>query len=145
MRHVSSAGEQRLSHGIARAGGAGAVSAILAKCRSFIRAPHSADVRARSPIELLQITHADYADMIHEGVWAAYKLAYNVVQATGRTLAPNGRMGCGTGQQPAGGGQRAGIQPLPQQAIRWLDRLASWPVLFVRIHLWFNMASTARA
>ncbi len=46
----------------------------------FHPAPHSADVRASSPVKLLQITHADYADMIHDGIWAAYKLAYNVVQ-----------------------------------------------------------------
>ena len=41
-------------------------------------APHSADVRASGPLELIQITHADYDDMIQEGVWAAFKLAYNV-------------------------------------------------------------------
>jgi CRP/FNR family transcriptional regulator, cyclic AMP receptor protein len=46
----------------------------------FHPAPHSADVRARGPLELMQITHADYADMIQEGIWASYKLAYNVVQ-----------------------------------------------------------------
>ncbi len=41
-------------------------------------APHCADVRARGPLELIQITHAVYEDMIQEGIWAAYKLAYNV-------------------------------------------------------------------
>ena len=45
----------------------------------FHPAPHSADVRAVSPLQLLQITHADYADMIQEGINAAFKLAYNVV------------------------------------------------------------------
>jgi hypothetical protein len=29
-------------------------------------------------LELIQITHADYDDMIQEGIWAAFKLAYNV-------------------------------------------------------------------
>jgi CRP/FNR family transcriptional regulator, cyclic AMP receptor protein len=46
----------------------------------FHPAPHSADVRARGQLELIQITHTDYADMIQEGIWAAYKLSYNVVQ-----------------------------------------------------------------
>jgi CRP-like cAMP-binding protein len=46
----------------------------------FHPAPHSADVRSRGPLELIQLTHAAYADMIQEGIWAAYKLAYNVVQ-----------------------------------------------------------------
>jgi len=45
----------------------------------FHPAPHSADVRARGPLKLIQITHTDYADMIQEGIWAAFKLAYNVV------------------------------------------------------------------
>jgi CRP-like cAMP-binding protein len=52
----------------------------------FHPAPHSADVRARGPVELIQITHADYADMIQEGVWAAFKLAYNVVQQLAQRL-----------------------------------------------------------
>jgi CRP/FNR family transcriptional regulator, cyclic AMP receptor protein len=52
----------------------------------FHPAPHSADVRARGPLELIQITHVDYADMIQEGIWAAYKLAYNVVQQLAERL-----------------------------------------------------------
>lgn len=52
----------------------------------FHPAPHSADVRARSQVRLLQITHTDYADMIREGMWAAYKLAYNVVQQMAERL-----------------------------------------------------------
>jgi CRP-like cAMP-binding protein len=52
----------------------------------FHPAPHSADVRARSPLQLIQITHADYADMIQEGIWAAFKLAYNVVQQLAERL-----------------------------------------------------------
>src|SRR3954451_11811578 len=52
----------------------------------FHPAPHSADVRASSPVQLLQIAHADYADMIQDGVWAAFKLAYNVVQQLAERL-----------------------------------------------------------
>jgi CRP/FNR family transcriptional regulator, cyclic AMP receptor protein len=52
----------------------------------FHPAPHSADVRAHSPLTLLQITHADYADMIHEGMNAAFKVAYNVVQQLAERL-----------------------------------------------------------
>jgi CRP-like cAMP-binding protein len=46
----------------------------------FHPAPHSADVRAKTNVKLLKISHVDYQDLIAEGVWAAYKLAYNVVQ-----------------------------------------------------------------
>lgn len=52
----------------------------------FHPAPHSADVRASGPLKLIQITHADYADMIQEGIWAAFKLAYNVVQQLAERL-----------------------------------------------------------
>ncbi|MCC7084916.1 MAG: cyclic nucleotide-binding domain-containing protein [Pirellulales bacterium] len=52
----------------------------------FHPAPHSADVRARGAIKLLQIAHADYADMIEEGIWAAFKVAYNVVQGMAERL-----------------------------------------------------------
>jgi CRP/FNR family cyclic AMP-dependent transcriptional regulator len=52
----------------------------------FHPAPHSADVRARGQLQLIQITHADYADMIQEGIWAAFKLAYNVVQQLAERL-----------------------------------------------------------
>jgi len=52
----------------------------------FHPAPHSADVRAHGPLKLIQIAHSDYADMIQEGIWAAYKLAYNVVQQLAERL-----------------------------------------------------------
>jgi CRP-like cAMP-binding protein len=45
----------------------------------FHAAPHSADVRAKNNVKVLKISHVDYQDLIAEGVWAAYKLAYNVV------------------------------------------------------------------
>jgi CRP-like cAMP-binding protein len=46
----------------------------------FHPAPHSADVRAKTNAKVLKISHVDYQDLIAEGVWAAYKLAYNVVK-----------------------------------------------------------------
>jgi CRP/FNR family transcriptional regulator, cyclic AMP receptor protein len=46
----------------------------------FHPAPHSADVRAKTNVKVLRISHVDYEDLIAEGVWAAYKLSYNVVQ-----------------------------------------------------------------
>jgi CRP/FNR family transcriptional regulator, cyclic AMP receptor protein len=52
----------------------------------FHPAPHSADVRASGAVKLLQLSHADYADMIEEGIWAAFKLAYNVVQEMAERL-----------------------------------------------------------
>jgi CRP-like cAMP-binding protein len=45
----------------------------------FHPAPHSADVRAKTNVKVLKISHVDYHDLIAEGVWAAYKLAYNCV------------------------------------------------------------------
>jgi len=52
----------------------------------FSPSPHSADVRATSAVKLLRITHADYRDLIAEGVQAAYKLAYNVTESLVRRL-----------------------------------------------------------
>jgi CRP/FNR family cyclic AMP-dependent transcriptional regulator len=51
----------------------------------FSPAPHSADVVARTPVRLLCIPRAKYEKLLHEGVGAAYKLAYNVLEsASGR-------------------------------------------------------------
>ena len=52
----------------------------------FSPSPHSADVRAVTAVDLLRITHADYRDLIAEGVQAAYKLAYNVTESMVRRL-----------------------------------------------------------
>jgi CRP/FNR family transcriptional regulator, cyclic AMP receptor protein len=48
---------------------------------SFFRpAPHSASVRAQTGGRALRIERVDYDDLIRDGVWGAYKLAYNVTQ-----------------------------------------------------------------
>jgi CRP/FNR family transcriptional regulator, cyclic AMP receptor protein len=52
----------------------------------FHPAPHSADVRTRSQVKLMQITHTAYGDMIQERMMSAYKLAYNVVQQMAERL-----------------------------------------------------------
>ncbi|MBI3837194.1 MAG: cyclic nucleotide-binding domain-containing protein [Planctomycetia bacterium] len=52
----------------------------------FSPAPHSANVLAKTPVKLLCISRTDYDDMIHEGVGAAYKLAYNVVENVANRL-----------------------------------------------------------
>ena len=52
----------------------------------FSPSPHSADVRALTAVDLLRITHADYRELIAEGVQAAYKLAYNVTESLVRRL-----------------------------------------------------------
>ena len=52
----------------------------------FSPSPHSADVRALTAVDLLRITHADYRELIAEGVKAAYKLAYNVTESLVRRL-----------------------------------------------------------
>ncbi len=46
----------------------------------FSPAPHSATVVAKSQVKLLTISRADYDDLIRDGVVAAYKLAYNIVE-----------------------------------------------------------------
>lgn len=52
----------------------------------FSPSPHSADVKAVTAVKLLRIRHADYKELIGEGVQAAYKLAYNVTEALVRRL-----------------------------------------------------------
>jgi CRP/FNR family transcriptional regulator, cyclic AMP receptor protein len=48
---------------------------------SFFRpAPHSASVRAQTRGQAMRIERVDYDDLIRDGVWGAYKLAYNVTQ-----------------------------------------------------------------
>jgi len=47
----------------------------------FHPAPHSASVRAQGAVKVLRIARVDYDDMIHEGIGAAYKLAYNSVES----------------------------------------------------------------
>jgi CRP/FNR family cyclic AMP-dependent transcriptional regulator len=46
----------------------------------FSPAPHSASVRAQTAVTALAIDRRDYDDLIRQGIWAAYKLAYNTVQ-----------------------------------------------------------------
>ena len=52
----------------------------------FSPAPHSASVVAKTPIRLLSIARSDYDDLIRDGVIAAYKLAYNVVESVANRL-----------------------------------------------------------
>jgi len=52
----------------------------------FSPSPHSADVKATTAVKLLRVRHADYRDLIGEGVQAAYKLAYNVTESLVRRL-----------------------------------------------------------
>jgi len=52
----------------------------------FHSAPHSASVRAQTPVKLLKIIRGDYEELIQEGCRAAYKLAYNTVQCLAERL-----------------------------------------------------------
>ncbi len=47
----------------------------------FSPASHSASVRAQTAVTVLRIDHRDYDDLIRQGIWAAYKLAYNTVRS----------------------------------------------------------------
>ncbi len=53
---------------------------VFGEMSFFSPAPHSANVVAKTPVKLLSISRRDYDDMISDGVTAAYKLAYNVVE-----------------------------------------------------------------
>lgn len=49
---------------------------------SFYRsAPHSASVRAKTPVKLMRIEREDYESLIADGSKAAYKLACNAVES----------------------------------------------------------------
>jgi CRP/FNR family transcriptional regulator, cyclic AMP receptor protein len=52
----------------------------------FHPAPHSADIRAQTAVQLLRISYADYKDLLDEGVTAAYKLSHNVVESLAQRL-----------------------------------------------------------
>ena len=52
----------------------------------FNPSPHTADVHAQTAVQVIQIEHASYDDLIRDGVLAAYKLAYNVTGALVRRL-----------------------------------------------------------
>ncbi len=52
----------------------------------FSPAPHSASVRAKTDVNLLYLSRGEYDAMIREGVSAAYKLAYNVLQGMAQRL-----------------------------------------------------------
>lgn len=52
----------------------------------FSPAPHSATVVAKTAVRLLSIARADYDDLIRDHCWAAYKLAYNVIESVSARL-----------------------------------------------------------
>jgi CRP-like cAMP-binding protein len=52
----------------------------------FSPAPHSANVVAKTKVSVLSIARADYDDMVRDGVSAAYKLAYNIVESVAAKL-----------------------------------------------------------
>jgi CRP-like cAMP-binding protein len=59
---------------------------IFGEMSFFRAAPHSAGVRAVTPIRLLKIARADYHKLIEHGAAAAYKLAYNTVESLAERL-----------------------------------------------------------
>jgi CRP/FNR family cyclic AMP-dependent transcriptional regulator len=52
----------------------------------FHPAPHSADVRAKTPLTLLRIERADYQELVEEGASAAYKLSCNAIDCLAERL-----------------------------------------------------------
>jgi CRP-like cAMP-binding protein len=59
---------------------------IFGEMSFFHKAPHSASVRAQTSVELLCIARGDYDDLIREGAWGAYKLAFNAVASLAERL-----------------------------------------------------------
>jgi CRP-like cAMP-binding protein len=60
--------------------------AIFGEMSFFHKAPHSASVRAKTPVKLLRITRGDYDELIRDGAWGAYKLALNAVASMAERL-----------------------------------------------------------
>ena len=60
--------------------------AIFGEMSFFHKAPHSATVVARSPLKLLCIRRCDYDDLVRDGAWGAYKLAFNAVESLAQRL-----------------------------------------------------------
>ena len=52
----------------------------------FSPAPHSANVVAETSLTVVSISRADYDDLIRDGVVAAYKLAYNILESVAQKL-----------------------------------------------------------
>jgi CRP-like cAMP-binding protein len=72
----------------------------------FSPAPHSATVVAKTPLVVLSIARVDFDDLVHDGVIAAYKLAYNIVEGVATKLRRmDERMAelAGHGGEPAAG------------------------------------------
>jgi CRP-like cAMP-binding protein len=59
---------------------------IFGEMSFFHKAPHSANVRAKTPVQLLRITRTAYDDLIRDGAWGAYKLALNAVASMAQRL-----------------------------------------------------------
>jgi CRP-like cAMP-binding protein len=59
---------------------------IFGEMSFFHKAPHSANVVALTPIELVCIRRCDYEDLIRDGAWGAYKLAFNAVEILAERL-----------------------------------------------------------
>ncbi len=59
---------------------------VFGEMSFFSPAPHSANVVAKTKVRLLSIARADYDDLIHDGVVAAYKMAYNIVESVAKRL-----------------------------------------------------------
>jgi CRP-like cAMP-binding protein len=59
---------------------------IFGEMSFFHKAAHSANVIARTPLELVCIQRRDYDDLIRDGAWGAYKLAFNAVESLAERL-----------------------------------------------------------
>jgi CRP-like cAMP-binding protein len=59
---------------------------IFGEMSFFHKAPHSAHVVAQTALKLVCIRRCDYEDLIRDGAWGAYKLAFNAVEILAQRL-----------------------------------------------------------
>jgi CRP-like cAMP-binding protein len=108
--------------------------AIFGEMSFFHKAPHSANVVAQTPLKLLCIQRRDYDDLIRDGAWGAYKLAFNAVECLAERLRRMSDWVAELTRQPAHPAAPTTILPPPpaseQHTSEWYafrDRLfANW-------------------
>ena len=85
---------------------------------------------AKLPVKLLSISRPDYDDLIRDGVAAAYKLAYNVVEDVASRLRRMDEWIAelsnhnGVCTRPTSN-KHARMAPVPRQAVRRLESVGS--------------------
>jgi CRP-like cAMP-binding protein len=96
---------------------------VFGEMSFFHLAPHSASVRAKTPLKLLQIDRGDYEELIQDGAWGAYKLAFNVVATMAERLR---RMGDWVAELQRASQDSAPTAVGPPEAVKSHNRVSEW-------------------